>query len=113
MSYRIQFTISDEEYNQLLEQVDEGYANVSELCKTRALKGKNTYAELYTEMVAKIKEMLPGTEFYLRDIIGTPPALLGRWLFDNVENGKIENVEHLGNDGTNPERYRKIKLKEN
>lgn len=108
MSYRVQFTISDAEYNQLTVQaMNEGFPNISEMCKTRALQGKSTYAELYTTMVDKIKKIESNKEFFLRDIIETPPALLGRWLFDNVANGIITDVEHLGNDGTNPERYRK------
>lgn len=108
MSYRIQFTVSDVEYKQLSAQTAaEGFPTVAEMCKTRALQGKNTYSDLYSKMVKEIEKIKPGTEFYLRDIIETPPALLGRWLFDNVANSQIPNVEHLGNDGTNPERYRK------
>lgn len=108
MSYRVQFTISDAEYNQLsVQAMNEGFPNISEMCKTRALQGESTYAELYTTMVNKIKKIESDKEFFLRDIIETPPALLGRWLYDNVGNGIITDVEHLGNDGTNPERYRK------
>ncbi|MDA8227041.1 MAG: hypothetical protein M0T74_04950 [Desulfitobacterium hafniense] len=108
MSYRVQFTITDAEYKQLSEQsTAEGFPTMAEMCKTRALKGKNTYTELYARMVNEIAALEPNSEFYLRDIIDIPPALLGRWLYDNVRNGKIPNVEHLGNDGTNPEKYRK------
>ncbi|MFB1050540.1 hypothetical protein [Paraliobacillus sp. JSM ZJ581] len=108
MSFRVQFTISDAEFKELsIQAANEGFPNVAEMCKTRSLLGKNTYAEMYKRMVEIINNKQSGEEFYLRDIIDTPPALLGRWLFDNVANGKIQNVEHLGNDGTNPERYLK------
>ena len=114
MSYRVQFTITDDEYKLLNEQsIAEGFPTMSEMCKIRAFKGNSklhgnyTYAELYAQMVKKIADLAPNSEFYLRDIIDTPPALLGRWLFDNVKNGKIPSVVHLGNDGTNPEKYLK------
>lgn len=109
MSYRIQFTISDVEKTQLMaEAIAEGYPNISELCKTRALQGKSTYADLYREMVKKIDSLPAGKTFLLRDLIDTPPALLGRWLYDNVANGTIQNVKHLGNNGSDAEKYEKI-----
>lgn len=109
MSYRIQFTISDAEKNQLIVDANaEGYPNISELCKVRALQGKSTYAQLYKTMVGKIEKMKVGTKFFLRDIIDTPPTLLGRWLYDNVANGTIPNVKNLGNNGSDAEQYEKI-----
>ncbi len=109
MGYRVQFTISDTEKKQLqLEAISEGYPNISELCKVRALQGKSTYAELYKRMVKNIDKLPIGTNFLLRDLIDTPPTLLGRWLFDNVKNGSINNVKHLGNNGSDAERYERI-----
>ncbi|WP_415841226.1 hypothetical protein [Paenibacillus typhae] len=41
MSYRIQFTITDDEHADLKEQaIAAGYPNVHEFCKSRALNGK-------------------------------------------------------------------------
>jgi len=106
MSYRVQFTISDAEKAQLTaEATSEGYPNIAELCKARALQGKSTYADLYRKMVKKIETLQVGTEFFLRDLIDTPPTLLGRWLFDNVANGTIKNVEHIGKKDSDSERY--------
>ena len=110
MSFRVQFTVNDVEYAELKKQADEGgYPTVAEMCKTKALDGQNTYVALYMKMVTEIKKLRNGKEFYLRDIIATPPALLGKWLHDAVRNGQIECVEHLGSDGTNTERYRKTR----
>lgn len=109
MSYRIQFTISDDEKKQLeSEALAEGFPNVAELCKYRALQGKSTYATLYKRMVDKIDSLPSGSKFKLRDLIDTPPTLLGRWLYDNVANQKISNVKHLGNDGSDAEEYQKL-----
>lgn len=109
MGFRIQFTISDDEKTQLEnEAIEEGYPNIAELCKTRALQGKSTYAELYKKMVIKIDTLPAGRKFKLRDLIDTPPTLLGRWLYDNVANKTIKNVKHLGNNGSDAEEYEKI-----
>lgn len=109
MGFRVQFTISDVEKVQLeTEATAEGYPNIAELCKVRALQGKSTYAELYKKMVAKIDILPKGRRFKLRDLIDTPPTLLGRWLYDNVANGTIKNVKHLGNNGSDAEEYEKI-----
>lgn len=108
MGYRVQFTITNEEKTQLEAEVQaEGFPNIAELCKVRALQGKASYAQLYKTMVEKIKKLPSGSTFFLRDLIDTPPALLGRWLFDNVANGTIPNVEHLDNNGSDAEQYKK------
>ncbi|CAK7082140.1 TPA: hypothetical protein KRO81_001713 [Clostridioides difficile] len=109
MSYRVQFTISDAEKEQLIsEAASEGYPNIAELCKVRALRGKSTYADLYKRMVKKIESLPSGQRFFLRDLIETPPTLLGRWLYDNVANGTIKDVKHLGNNGSDAEEYVKL-----
>ncbi|WP_423363033.1 hypothetical protein [Mycoplasma sp. P36-A1] len=109
MGYRVQFTVSDSEKLMLEKEAKmNGFPNISELCKHRSLQGKSTYAELYKEMVIKINELRSGERFKLRELIDTPPALLGRWLFDNVENGTISGVKHLGNNGSDAEEYEKI-----
>lgn len=109
MSYRVQFSISDEEKKQLeSEAMSEGYPNIAALCKARALRGKSNYVELYKEMIKQINRKPSGTKFKLRDLVETPPTLLGRWLFDNVANGTISNVKHLGNNGSDAEEYEKI-----
>ena len=56
---------------------------------------KNDYAALRTEMRDKINALEP-CEFVLRDVIANPPALLGVYLYEDVHNGTIPNVEHIG-----------------
>ncbi|HEY9060043.1 MAG TPA: hypothetical protein VIO64_06010 [Pseudobacteroides sp.] len=55
-----------------------------------------TYEELYKQVIRRIDDLESGSEFYLRDIITMPPALLGTWLSVDVESGKIPDVERLG-----------------
>ena len=52
MSFRVQFTVSDAEKAQLeAEAKAQGYPNLAELCKAKALEGKATYGALYRTMV--------------------------------------------------------------
>lgn len=108
MSYRVQFTVSDEEKEQLREKAEkQGFPNIAEYCKFCAL-GKNNTAELYKLLVSRIEKLPAGQKFFLRDIIPNPPILLGRWLFENITNGSIANVKHLGKKGADAEQYQKI-----
>ena len=51
MSYRVQFTISDEQKIKLEEDMrKDGYPNISELCKARAC-GDRSYASLYKQLI--------------------------------------------------------------
>ena len=114
MSYRIQFVVSDNELAELRQQaIIENYPSVTELAKSRTLKKKNTYADLYKRMIDIIQSLPDNKEFELRDIIDTPPALLGRWLAEGVANETIPNVVALGRKGPSADRYKKvIKVKE-
>lgn len=117
MSFRVQFTISNEEY-EILQEIAErdGFPNVPALCKYRTFcwsdipqqEGK-PYNELYNEMINNIAKYPYEKDFVLRDIIDTPPALLGVWLFKAVKNGKIPDVNFVGKDCYNIAHYIKIK----
>lgn len=108
MSYRVQFTVTDDEKEQLRKKAEEqGFPNIAEYCKFCSL-GKNNTAELYKQLVARIEKLPAGQKFFLRDIIPNPPILMGRWLFDNVAKGNITNVIHLGKIGADAEQYQKM-----
>ena len=57
------------------------------------------YVLLRAEMKDKIKALPPGQVFVLRNIIKTPSALLGRYLYEDVDNNVIENVAYRGKVG--------------
>ena len=104
-----QFTVTDEEYNSLEQEARKmGYSSVEELAKAKTLDplpSLATYAEYREKMKNIIQDLEPG-EFALRDIIKIPPALLGRYLYEDVRDGKIADVSHIGRDESS-ERYRK------
>lgn len=109
MGFKVQFTVNDTEKELLTKEAKErGYPDVAELCKDRALQGKSIHTQLYKIMVNKIMLLPKGKEFCLKDLMDTPPAELSRWLYDNVADGSIPNVERLGSDGSDAERYKKI-----
>ncbi|GEQ62012.1 hypothetical protein VL4N_13820 [Vagococcus lutrae] len=101
MSYRIQFTITDEEYKELEDYANaNGIPNVQELAKQRTLQKKTSIHDLYKEMNNKIKKMDSGETFRLNQIIeGNFPSLLGKWLNDDIDNrDKNIGVERFKQD---------------
>jgi hypothetical protein len=106
MSPRIYFSITQEELEILnAEVLSGGFANVSDLAKSRTLQTRNTITNNYQVMLAAIDKLEPETVFFLRDVVSAPQALLGRWLYDNVKSNSIPNVRHLPKTGSDAERY--------
>ncbi len=105
---QVQFTISDEQKIKLEEDMrKDGYPNISELCKARAC-GERSYASLYKQLVERTEKLEPGITFIIRDLIDTPPVLIGRWLYQNVDSGEVKNVIHDGKESVGTEKYKKI-----
>lgn len=106
---RIQFTVTDEELKILTKKSIEGnYPSISEYCKCISLQENTSYATLYNTLLNKISTLPKGKEFVLRELIATPPALIGRWFYENVSNGLVKNVEHIGKAEGGVEKYKRI-----
>ena len=107
---RIQFTVTDEELKILTKKSIEGnYPSISEYCKCISLQENTSYATLYNTLLNKISTLPKGKEFVLRELIATPPALIGRWFYENVSNGLVKNVEHIGKAEGGAEKYKRIR----
>ena len=106
---RIQFTVTDEELKILTKKAIEGnYPSISEYCKCSSLQENTSYANLYNTLLNKINSLPKEKEFVLRELIATPPALIGRWFYENVNNGFVKNVEHIGKAEGGVEKYKRI-----
>ena len=106
---RIQFTVSDEELKILTKKAEEGnYPSISEYCKCSSLQENTSYVDLYNTLLNKISSLPKGKEFVLRKLIATPPALIGRWFYENVNKGLVKNVEHIGKAEGGVEKYKRI-----
>ena len=106
---RIQFTVTDEELKILTKKSIEGnYPSISEYCKCISLQENTSYATLYNTLLNKISTLPKGKEFVLRELIATPPALIGRWFYENVSNGLVKNVEHIVKAEGGVEKYKRI-----
>ncbi|HGI8750641.1 TPA: hypothetical protein ACJVLN_001527 [Streptococcus agalactiae] len=106
---RIQFTVNDEELEILTKKVIEGnYPSISEYCKCSSLQENTSYVDLYNTLLNKISFLPKDKEFVLRELIATPPALIGRWFYENVNKGLVKNVEHIGKAEGGVEKYKKI-----
>lgn len=105
---RIQFTVTDEELKILTKKAEEGnYPSISEYCKCISLQENTSYATIYNTLLNKIDSLPKGEDFFLRDLIPTPQALIGKWFYENVNNGLVKNVEHIGKEG-GVEKYKRI-----
>lgn len=70
---------------------------------------KKTQAMLaYNTLLNKISSLPKNKEFVLRELIATPPALIGRWFYENVNNGLVKNAEHIGKAEGGVEKYKRI-----
>lgn len=106
---RIQITVTDEELKILTKKAIEGnYPSISEYCKCKSLQEETSYATLYNTLLNKINYLPKGKEFVLRQLIATPPALIGRWFYENVNSGLVKNVKHIGKDEGGVEKYKRI-----
>lgn len=66
-----------------------------------------SYNEKRHSMKASIDSMADGEKFRLRDVADDPPAVLGRRLYSDVKNGKIENVECITDENDPIQEYQK------
>lgn len=66
------------------------------------------HATLYNTLLNKIGSLSKGKEFVLRELIATPLALIGRCFYENVNNGLVKNVEHIGKAEGGVEKYKRI-----
>ena len=106
---RIQFTVTDEELEILTEKaIEGGFPSVTEYCKCSSLQENTSYATLYNTLLNKISSLPKDKEFVLRELIATPPALIGRWFYENVNKGLVKNVEHIGKAEGGVEKYKRI-----
>lgn len=111
MSYRVQFTITDDELAELQSAAKaENYPSVSALCYARSLPNSTT-KEMFNELKAIVNARSINTPFLIRDLFPDRriPAILGRFFAEGVKNGTIPNVEVLGRNKTRgADEYKKI-----
>jgi len=77
-------------------------------CKCSNLQENISYADLYTTLLNKISSLPKDKEFVLRELIATPPALIGRWFYENVNKGLVKNVELIVKAEGGVEKYKRI-----
>lgn len=111
MPYRIQFSISDEEYAELQEQAEkQHYPSVSAMCYARCFP-KATTTEMFAELIEKVDKLPKGEKFVIRDLFLPQriPTILGRMFAEAVAKGAIPNVRKFGrNNSLGADQYEKL-----
>lgn len=80
---RVQFTVSDSEWERLELLADSGgWPDVPSFCRDVALD-ERTYRGFWHQVREKVAKMPSGEKFALRDLVPAPPANLGVALFKN------------------------------
>ena len=59
-------------------------------------------------LLNKISSLSKDKKFVLRELIVTPPALIGRWFYENVNKGLVKNVELIVKAEGGVEKYKRI-----
>lgn len=111
MPYRIQFSISDEEYVELKEQAEkQHYPSVSAMCYARCFP-KSTTTEMFAELIEKIEKLPKGEKFVIRDLFLPQriPTILGKMFAEGVVQGTIPKVRKIGrNNSLGADQYEKL-----
>lgn len=111
MPYRIQFTVTDQEFAELQSAAQkENYPSVSALCYARAFPNSST-AAMYNELIQIVRKRNISDPFIIRELFPNRriPSVLGRFFSEGVRNGAIPDVEALGRNKTlGADAYRKI-----
>lgn len=106
---RVQFTITDDEYEKIKENVEK-YPDLASYCKDKAL-GERTYKNAWKEVKEAIaKRTREEGPFILSDLIELPPANMGVKLYKNRE---ALGIEYLKQNRTNTAMYVKKEEEEN
>jgi hypothetical protein len=99
---RIQFNVTEEEFGKLMEKANAaGEPAVSEYVKNlvfATLGRRNNLSVMFKSLLAAVAALPPGDAFIVRDFIEAPPALVGRYFFEAVADGRVKNVVSVGYD---------------
>ena len=103
---RVQFTLNKMEWSKLEKlALADGYPDVSTYCKDISLR-ERTYANMWKNIMDKIREMPSGSQFALKDLVQSPPSNLGVKLYNNQ--GKLGIKVNPQKDSSNTNTYTKI-----
>ena len=112
MSYRVQFTITDQEYAELQDAArKESFPSVSALCYARAFPNSSISA-MFKELIDIVQERDSDEPFVIRELFPNRriPSVLGRFFAEGVRNGSVTDVKSLGRNKTlGADEYVKIK----
>lgn len=118
MAKRVQFVLTDDEYEQLKKEVTEQGVTISKYVKDKVIPKEDSFKIVWQEFLEKLEKYPSKIEFNVAQIL-----TLERWntldksaklsiarLFNkNVKNGGIKNVVFIGRSPSNVSVYKKVK----
>lgn len=111
MSFRVQFSVTTDEYEVLKKKAENGFPSVSAYCKSVVLPDSKNIdmrkmSEIIDITVCKIPTMpikdINGNpyEFYLRDLYPNPPSSLGTHINKMIDKGVLTTLCRSRKDRT-------------
>ncbi len=117
MAKRVQFVLTDDEYEQLKTIVAQKGVTISKYVKDKVIPKADSFEFVWNEFLEKLEKYPSGTEFNVAQILS-----LARWntldksaklsiarLFNkNVTNGVYRNIVFIGRSPSNVSLYKKM-----
>lgn len=117
MGHRIQFVLTDEQYNVFIEDVKNSGVSISQYVISKVLPNKTEFEKLWAEFVERLKTFPVGIDFDVSIILGqdkwytldkSQKLSVARLFNRKVSSGEYSNIAMIGRSSSNVSRYRKI-----
>ena len=117
MAKRVQFVLTDAEYEQLQAIVADKGVTISKYVKDRVMPKKDNFELVWNEFSEKLQNYPAQTEFSVAQILTderwdtldkSTKLSIARLFNKNVSNGEYSNVVYIGRSSSNVSLYKKI-----
>lgn len=117
MAKRVQFVLTDAEYEQLQAIVADKGVTISKYVKDRVMPKEDSFELVWNEFSEKLQNYPAQTEFSVAQILTderwdtldkSTKLSIARLFNKNVSNGEYKNVVYIGRSSSNVSLYKKI-----
>ena len=117
MSVRVQFVLTDKEYEQLKETVKAKGVSISKYVKDMVIPKEDSFERIWVEFLEKLDSFPSNIEFDVTTILTqarwktldrSAKLSLARLFNKKVTSGEYTNIELIGRSGSNVSIYKKV-----
>ena len=116
MGHRIQFVLTEDQYNEFVKAVSDSGMSISQYVVAKVLPQKTEFEKIWEEFQMKLEAFPPGIEFDVGIIMGqdkwstlnrSEKLSVARLFKKKVSSGEYSNISMVGRSSSNVSRYRK------